>query len=201
MWCRLASGQPPTPTSCHIAWLVLLVHAGPSRAVHVLWAWGRRSYRGRLALLEVGKPVAVLRDRLLCVDLPLRLVRGRHAPIPRPVCPVLVAAHRAPGSLSVCPVCPEYGGGGSSSFSTNAAFATIVDYHLLHLLFLQSSPTCRKSQLPKRHYYSCLVRRREEMLTSTSTIRTRCPRTSSQGGARWKRFLSPRARSPCKLEK
>ena len=97
MCCRLvavcSSGQA---SRCrHVAWFVLLVHARPSRAVNALWsrraAWRCR----RLVLLKVGKPVAVLRDRLLRIDLPLRLVRSSVAS--RSGHPILVAANRASG--------------------------------------------------------------------------------------------------------
>ena len=113
MWRRLAARRQP-PRCRHVARLVLLVHACPSRAVHALWTRRRGVARRRgLVLLKVGEPVAVLRDRLLCVDLPLGLVRSSVSRRGR-LHPILVAAHRA-SRVPVRPVPVRVGGGGDAA--------------------------------------------------------------------------------------
>ena len=113
VWRRLAARRQP-PRRRHVARLVLLVHACPSRAVHALWTRRRGVARRRgLVLLKVGEPVAVLRDRLLCVDLPLGLVRSSVSRRGR-LRPILVAAHRA-SRVPVRPVPVRVGGGGDAA--------------------------------------------------------------------------------------
>ena len=113
VWRRLAARRQP-PRCRHVARLVLLVHACPSRAVHALWTRRRGAARRRgLVLLKVGEPVAVLRDRLLCVDLPLGLVRSSVSCRGR-LHSILVAAHWAP-RVPVRPVPVRVGCGGHAA--------------------------------------------------------------------------------------